>query len=60
MNVNKVQITRLGLQDKGLTIPVQWNWSLLDPENSIREMEAESDDQAAGKGMYIETNRMHH
>ncbi len=60
MNVNKVQITRLGLQDKGLTIPVQLNWSLLDTENEIREIEAEIVEQVAGKGFDFETNRFSH
>lgn len=60
MNVSKIQITRLGLQDKGLTIPVQLNWSLLDTENEIREIEADIVEQVAGKGFDFETNRFSH
>ena len=60
MTVNKVQITRLGLQDKGLVIPVQFNWSLLDTENEIREIEAEIMSEVAGKGFDFETIRFSH
>lgn len=60
MTVNKVQITRNGLQDKGLVIPVQLNWSLLDTENEIREIETKIMSEVAGKGFNFETIRFAH
>jgi len=60
MTVNKIQISRNGIQDKGLFIPVQLNWSLLDTENEIREIETKIMSEVAGKGFDFETIRFAH
>ena len=54
MTVNKIQISRNDIQDKGLFIPVQLNWSLLDTENEIREIETKIMSEVAGKGVDFE------
>ena len=60
MTVNKIQISRNDIQDKGLFIPVQLNWSLLDTENEIREIETKIMSEVAGKGFDFETIRFAH